>query len=365
MKVGILTYSMLFQNEGGLQVQIRETIVGLRQLGIDASLVDVTRQKLADFDIIHVFAATQGNDKIVEQAKAKGCRVVLSSLINPSLVPPTGFSLRAVKFLSRVINRLSKWTVATNHDTVRKALTGADHVIVLSEWERRAVSKVYDVNPSAVTVVANGVSGHFFDADPSAFQAVHSIASPFVFCPAQISPWKNQKTLVEAMAGTGVTVVLAGPIFERDQAYLEACLTVPNALVTYIGHLDRNSAEFSGCYSAASIVVLPSKGESGPLVALEALAAGTPAVITNRNGLDFKPDGDCLTTINPFDILAIREAVLRVLAKPPSRESCRSSVAEYSWLQVTQQIVKIYAAQMQQRDLACVRAVTGPDPRQN
>lgn len=342
MKVGVLTYPMLFQNEGGLQVQIRETIHHLRALGVDVSLVDVTREKLSGFDVIHVFAATQGNDKLVEQAKAKGCRVVLSSLLNPSLVPPGPWSLRAVKFLNSAVNRLSKWTVTTNYATVKKALTAADHVIALSKWERRTVSQVYDVGPDDVTVVPNGVSSHFFDAVPAAFQASHRIDGPFVFCPAQISPWKNQKTLVEAMAGTGVTVVLAGPLPEREKPYLESCLQVPGAKVVYLGDLDRNSDAFAGCFSAASAVVLPSKAESGPLVALEALAAGTPAIITSRNGLDLRADGLCLSTVAPFDTAALKSEVLRVLAQPPTAEQCKQMVADFSWRHVAEQVATVY-----------------------
>lgn len=343
MKVGILTYPMLFQNEGGLQVQIRETIKHLRELGVDAGLVDVTTQKLSGFDIIHVFAATHGNDKLVEQARAKGCRVILSSLINPSLVPPSAWSLRAVKFLDRTLNRVSQWTVTTNYATVRKALTGADHVIALSNWERLAVSRVYDVAPSAVTVVPNGVSSHFFEADAAAFHASHSVDGPFVFCPAQISPWKNQKTLVEAMAGTGVTVVLAGPLPEREKPYLESCLQVPGAKVIYIGNLDRTSAAFAGCFSAAAAVVLPSKAESGPLVALEALAAGTPAIITSRNGLDLRADGLCLSMVAPFDTAALKNALLGVLANPPTSGQCKQLVADFSWHHVARQVATVYA----------------------
>jgi glycosyltransferase involved in cell wall biosynthesis len=277
LKAGILSYPMLFQNEGGLQVQIKETITYLRAEGIDVSLIEPTRDQLADFDLVHIFAVTQGNVKLVEQARAKGCRVVVSGLLNPALVPEERLRLKAIRLLGGVLARLSRYKVSTDFDSVQRALAGADHIIALSKWEQAAVSQVFGVDRDRVTVIPNGVSPHFFEADPAVFHASYQVDGPFVFCPGQISPWKNQLSLVEAMAGTGVAVVLAGPVHERDRDYFERCLAVPGVKVIYLGKLERMSAAFSGAYAAASVVVLPSKAESGPLVALEALAAGTPA----------------------------------------------------------------------------------------
>lgn len=346
MKVGVLSYPMLFQNDGGLQVQIRESIAQLRLLEMDVRVLDVNSDRLADCDIVHVFAVTQGNYKIVEQARAKGCVVVVSGLLNRALVPRNMFALYAIKLLGRILGRVSRYKESTTYDTIRKALFGADHVIALSEWERTTLSQVYGVDPRRVSVIPNGVSAHFHDADAQAFTAKHAIKGQFVFCPAQISHWKNQKTLVEALAGTGITVVLAGSVAKDEQAYFDACLAVPDTKVRYLGNLDRNSAEFAGCFAAADAVVLPSKSESGPLVALESLAAGTPAIITSNNGLDTEVDGVCLSTVDPFDTAELRTAVLRILAAPPDPARCKQVVAGCSWGNVALQIKNVYETQM-------------------
>jgi glycosyltransferase involved in cell wall biosynthesis len=346
LKVGILSYPMLFQNEGGLQIQVRETIHYLTAIGLDVELVDVGRESLAAFDVIHVFAAIHGNHKLVEMAKAKGRRVVLSPIINPSLVPSSAWSLGAVKLLDRALSRLSNWTVTTNYQMVRSALIGADHLITLSASERSIVSRTYGVNEDRISIVPNGVSPHFFDADKELFLHQFGMSGPFVFCPALISPWKNQKSLVQAMAGTNINVVLAGPVSDNHRPYLDECLNVPSAKVTYIGNLERNSPVFSSCYAAASAVVLPSKGESGPLVAIESLAAGTPAVITRKNGLDLNADGRCLSAIDPFDVAAMRDAVCHVVQNRPDPAECQRLVAHLSWLHVAKDIAAIYAKQL-------------------
>lgn len=349
MKVGVLSYPMLFQNDGGLQVQIRESIAQLRLLGVDVRLLEPTTDKLADFDIVHVFAVAHGNHKLVEEARAKGCAVVASGLLNRALVPPGGLSLRALRLLGDAMGRLSNYTVTTSYESVRKALTGAHHVIALSEWERTAANEIYGVAHDQMSVIPNGVSAHFYEADASAFTERHDIDGPFVFCPAQISSWKNQKTLVEALAGTGITAILAGPVAEREKDYLAACLDVPGAKVRYLGNLDRSSTEFTGCFAAAAAVVLPSRSESGPLVALEALAAGTPAIITSNNGLDMAMDGACLSAVDPFDTAALRAAILRVVAAPPDAAHCKSAVTHCSWNSVASHIKNVYEALMRLR----------------
>jgi glycosyltransferase involved in cell wall biosynthesis len=275
--------------------------------------------------------------------------VVASGLLNRALVPPGGLSLRALRLLGDAMGRLSNYTVTTSYESVRKALTGAHHVIALSEWERTAANEIYGVAHDQMSVIPNGVSAHFYEADASAFTERHDIDGPFVFCPAQISSWKNQKTLVEALAGTGITAILAGPVAEREKDYLAACLDVPGAKVRYLGNLDRSSTEFTGCFAAAAAVVLPSRSESGPLVALEALAAGTPAIITSNNGLDMAMDGSCLSAVDPFDTAALRAAILRVVAAPPDAAHCKSAVTHCSWNSVASHIKNVYEALMRLR----------------
>ncbi|WP_305822828.1 glycosyltransferase family 4 protein [Massilia brevitalea] len=342
LKVGFLSYPMLFQNKGGLQVQVRETQASLRRLGFNVRLIDTTQDDLADFDIVHIFSVLHGNVKLVEQARAKGCQVVVSGLLNPALVVKEPLRLATVRILEALIARVSRYKVRTDFSSIRKALANADHIIALSNWERRVASQLFGADAKRISVVSNGVSEHFFKADSVAFNAEYTIAGPFVFCPGIISPWKNQISLVKALVGTDITVVLAGPVHEQHPTALDDCLGVPGAKVVYLGNLDRESPVLSGAYAAASAVVLPSTAESGPLVALEALAAGTPAIITCNNGLDMQPDGRCLHTVPPFDVQVIRKTVLAVVAAHIDPEICRAAVEKMSWGQVAHQIGDIY-----------------------
>ena len=135
MRVGILSYPMLFQREGGLQVQVRETVSALNRLdaAMSAELVDPARQKLAEFDLIHVFSAFNGNFRVVESAVELGVPVVLSPLVSPAWNRNSGFRARVA---DRLAGRISSFNLQTSYAQTKRALQLADLVIALGDAER-------------------------------------------------------------------------------------------------------------------------------------------------------------------------------------------------------------------------------------
>ncbi|MYM75567.1 glycosyl transferase, partial [Duganella sp. FT134W] len=84
MRVGLISYPMLFQRNGGLQVQVGETLRALAAAGHQVGLVDPAHADRADFDLLHVFGSMNGNHRLVAAARAAGLPVVLSALVAPS-----------------------------------------------------------------------------------------------------------------------------------------------------------------------------------------------------------------------------------------------------------------------------------------
>ena len=82
MNVGVLTYPMFAQVQGGLEIQIVETLAAVNAGGARASLIDTRSERLSDYDLIHVFAAGSGNFRIVQFADLLGVPAVLSPLIS-------------------------------------------------------------------------------------------------------------------------------------------------------------------------------------------------------------------------------------------------------------------------------------------
>ncbi|ANQ86421.1 glycosyltransferase [Azoarcus olearius] len=337
MKVAIISYPMLFQNSGGLQVQVSETAAALQRQGIEARLIDPVRERLANFDIVHVFSAINGNHRAVEQARALGLPVVVSPLIRPHWTARLGWVARR---LDALVGRLTQWNVKTEYRHIASCLQGADAVIALGDMEKTSIVDAFGIPSERVRVVPNGIPGRFFNADPAQFCIDFGVAPGYVLSVATVSPHKNQLALVKALEGTGQQVVLIGPLPGGDSGYLDLLLAYPH--VRYVGPLDYESPLLASAYAAASVFCLPALSEVMPLSVMEALAAGTPVVMTREHCMDLSLMRGVVCEVSPQDEAGIRRAVLAFFDKPPPEAHCRDSVAHYSWDAVADAIARCY-----------------------
>lgn len=341
MRVGILSYPMLFQREGGLQVQVRETLAALARLGpesgIEAELVDPCHSRLSDYDVVHVFAAINGNHRIVETATELGVPVLLSPLIPPGWNRSSGTLARVG---DRLLGNLTSWNVQTSYAQIRGALELATRIAALGEAEREAIHSAFLIDPAKVQIVPNGISPHFFSADPRFFRSRSKITGPFVLMVGAISPYKNQLGMAEALAGHGLPFVLIGEAQERDTDYLRQVRAVSG--VTWIGPLRHGGRMLASAYAAASVFALPSQGEVFPLTVLESLAAGTPVVMTSESALDLPDSGFALKKVQWDDGAALQRAVAGLAAAAPERERVRALVRGFTWEGVAAQLARSY-----------------------
>lgn len=343
MRVGILSYPMLFQRDGGLQVQVRETIAALNRIGsvasrpLQAQLVDPNRERLDTFDLIHVFSAINGNYRVVEAASEMGVPVVLSPLLSPGWDRASGFRARVA---DRLAGRLTAWNVQTSYAQTKRALQLAKLVIALGEAEREAIVSGFLVDPVKIHVFPNGISKHFFTSRPELFRHRTGITGPFVLMVGSVNPYKNQLGLVQALANMNLPVVLIGRVARQDQVYLDTVLRSP--WVRWLGALEHNDPLLASAYRAASVVALPSHGEVFPLAVLESLAAGTPVVMTDENALDLRESAFALRKAHWHDASAQRAAIRDFIDRPPEREAVRALVEQYTWQRVAAGIADSY-----------------------
>jgi glycosyltransferase involved in cell wall biosynthesis len=357
MRVGILSYPLLFQREGGLQVQVRETMAALNRLGhvdgrcLQVELADPNRNRLDEYDVIHVFAAINGNHRVVEAAHEMGVPVVLSPLVSPGWNRASGMRARVV---DRLAGRFTAWNVQTSYAQMKSALQLAQLVIALGEAERAAITDGFLVDPAKIRVLPNGIAPQFFHADPELFRQRSGIGSPFVLMVGSISPYKNQLGLVQALAGCGLPVVLIGHAAREYELYMKSVLSAPHA--RWLGELQHGDPLLASAYAAASVVALPSQGEVMPMSVLESLAAGTPVVLTKEHALSLPDSAFALKEVAWDHGAAQREAVLQLMSARPERAAVRALVAHYSWQRVATQIAACYA------ELASPRAHTAAAP---
>jgi len=337
MKIAFLSYPMLFQYSGGLQVQIRETAAALERLGVAVRLIDSVRERLTDYDVVHVFSAINGNHRLVECAKDFGLPVVVSPLIRPHWNYRLGWLARS---LERGVGRLTHWQIKTEYRQITSCLENANALLALGEIERQSIIQAFQIPAEKVCVVPNGIPARFFEANAEVFCKHFKIEPGFILTVASVNAHKNQLTVAQATRDTGKRFVVIGPSLPADSDYLEALTAWPH--VIYLGVIDYDNPLLASAYAAASVFCLPSGSEVMPLSVMESLAAGTPVVMTKCHCMDLTAMRGAVTEVSPMDDKAIYSGISGFLRNMPAVEICRESVGQYTWDAVADKVFSCY-----------------------
>jgi D-inositol-3-phosphate glycosyltransferase len=118
-----------------------------------------------------------------------------------------------------------------------------------------------------------------------------------------------------------------------------------NDLVTFLGAQGQDVLPLY--YAAADVVVMPSHYESFGMVALEAMACGTPVVASDVGGLSFTvADGVTGYLVPARDPDALAERICDILNDPLHRDelghSAMQAAQQYGWERIADQIETLY-----------------------
>ena len=169
----------------------------------------------------------------------------------------------------------------------------ADQIITCSSAMQSEVERYFGVEPARVTVIPNGIDGSRFVAlkgvDLSEFRARYALPhEQIVFNVGRLVYEKGADLLVEAVPAvlqaapdTRFVVGGQGPLWPKlQQRVAELHIGDSVTLTGFLGDGDRDRL-----YMVADCCVFPSRYEPFGIVALEAMAAGAPVVVTDVGGL--------------------------------------------------------------------------------
>jgi D-inositol-3-phosphate glycosyltransferase len=116
-------------------------------------------------------------------------------------------------------------------------------------------------------------------------------------------------------------------------------------MVAFLGKRAQDTLPYY--YSAADVLVMPSHYESFGMVALEAMACGTPVIASQVGGLAFLiQDGETGFHVPDQDPEALCEKLLFLLNEPQQRATMGLRAAEYArdyaWTNIAAQILDVY-----------------------
>lgn len=229
----------------------------------------------------------------------------------------------------------------------------AARIIAVSENTRMDLLRLCRADPARVQVVYNGVEGRFRPIDKpevEEFRRRRGLPERMILFVGTLEPRKNVSTLLKAYAllrktgRTKVPLVIAGgkgwfysPIFAlAEELGLGEHLLFPG----YIA-----DAELPLWYNAAEIFVFPSLYEGFGLTPLEAMACGTPVIVSSASSLP-EVVGDAGLIVEPQDVEGLAEAIAQLLDDPALRKELgaagRRRAREFTWPKTAQKTASVY-----------------------
>ncbi|MBN1642139.1 MAG: glycosyltransferase family 4 protein [Anaerolineae bacterium] len=188
--------------------------------------------------------------------------------------------------------------------------------------------------------------------------AKHRLPARYVLYLGGFDVRKNVPGILRAFAllpEDGPRLVVAGRLPAADTAFTPDPRRVARELgvegrVCFTGWVDE--ADKPALYSGALAFLFPSYYEGFGLPPLEALACGTPAIVSDTGSLPEIVDGGGLS-VNPADAQALADAIARLDADPALRarlaETGMAHAATFSWRETARQTWRAYRAVLAQR----------------
>lgn len=241
--------------------------------------------------------------------------------------------------------------------TTRWSVRVARRVIAISEATRQALIGAYRIPDEKIRVVRHGVSPRFRRVDPAEVARVsarYHLPERYVLTVGTIQPRKNLPRLVAAMDhvrafGLPHRLVIAGKRgWLADRVAAEIAAAGPGRMPLMLGYVAND--DLPALYSGADAFVLPSRYEGFGMPLLEALACGTPALVSDRGALP-EVAGDAALVVPATDSRAIGVGLTRLLGDQSLRsrqiDAGIARVGAFSWdrtaretLAVLQEVVR-------------------------
>jgi 1,4-alpha-glucan branching enzyme len=359
---------------GGLGIHVRDLSIELARLGYNVHVLTAAHDGASDFTVnqgvgVHLIPAGQppkpGGDfltwmLLLNMALADYGREWAAFLPNPVIVHAHDW---LVAYAARELHEsLGIPLITTIHATesgrnngITTPMQQAIHqleadlvgnsrqVICCSRYMRAEIRRLFGVPSERLHVIANGVKP--IPVTPS------SRSGNAILYVGRLVVEKGVQHLIRAVSGMkeifpGLKLVIAGNgPYQRELQELAAGLGIGERVEFYgfVSETVRNQL-LAECRAA----VFPSLYEPFGIVALEAMAAGTPVIVARTGGLAetvrHEENGLCFT---PGDVAGLRRCLIRVLQNPDwagamSRRARDLVAAAYTWEAVARRTGAVY-----------------------
>jgi glycosyltransferase involved in cell wall biosynthesis len=303
----------------GLELQMERTAAGLESAGHRVVHVDAAGD---GFDVLHAF----GSEPAVWHHLRHWTRNPAPLVVTSVIVVSPGREVWAQRLSARLPG------VMTSGRMRVEVLRRADAVVAAGAFERDLVTGL-GVHAAKVWVIGNG-------ADPAPDEDVPPAGTPageFVLLAGSVSRRKGQEAVLRALGGRVPTVVAGAyagapaerPAWER---------TVAETGAVWLGQVE-GPAQLGALQRSAVALVHLSSAEVQSLAVLEALARGTPVVLSDI------PSHRELERAHPGLVRVVEHArAVPAALEELRRAGSREPAAVPTWRQVAERLTEVYRA---------------------
>jgi glycosyltransferase involved in cell wall biosynthesis len=316
---------------------VSAAVRGPDRLAYTPGFTALIRRHIAASDVLHVHSIfTYPVHATLREALAAGVPVVL----------------RPCGLLHRYSLRRSAW-----RKWVYRAAWGRMVRRAVAAWHYTSAAEAAESwpwEPRTHFILPNGVESEEYAVDrDEARRRVEQLwpqigQSPYVLFLGRIHPKKRLDLLLrafQAAAPQGVKLVVAGP--DEGGVWRELAERHVSADPRVIRLDTVEGAEKVALLAGARLFALPSEHENFGIAALEALAAGTPALLSPHVDLGAEAAKAGLAHVVPLDANVWADRLARLLADPDGADqtvdSARAWVGcHYSWSRIAAELTERY-----------------------
>ncbi len=250
-------------------------------------------------------------------------------------------------FTTRDFLQLKNWT--------DYSIKHAKKVITISQASKKDIIKFYQTDPEKISVAYPGY-------DPTLFKSIteqrkideiknkYGVVGPYILYTGTIQPRKNLVRLIEAFKNIeGYKLVLAGKYSGagRKAWMTEDILSAPQKYgiedkVIFTNYTPREDLPFLMSGATAIVQVALYEGFGMPVV--EAMACGTPAIVSNISSLP-EAVGDAGLLVDPNSVTQIEQAIRTITTdKKLQAKLAKKSLEQakkFSWQKMAREVIKV------------------------
>lgn len=236
----------------------------------------------------------------------------------------------------------------------------AHHFIFISDFIRNSAIDEFGFDPSRCTTIHCGVDHSLFYPRPKEELEIvrqrYDITAPFILFTGSVEPRKNLKGLLKAYISLpehihrDIKLLIVGFSGWQHTEIMQIIQTHTKD-IRYLGYVPKE--DLACLYNLAEVFVYPSFYEGFGLPPLEAMACGTPVIVSNTSAMP-EVCGDGAIYVNPDDMSQLTQAILTLLEDMDMRKRLakqgENRAAMFSWDKAAESHINLFQKILMETD---------------